>query len=328
MNDLSVLVTGANGFIGRTLCETMRIRGIGFLPVVRRRVSSDFVSAAVKDIGPSTDWRAELRNIGAVVHLAARVHAVHDSSLNPLREYRFANVESTLNLAAQCAAAGVRRFVYISSVKVNGESTREYPFSELDLPAPADPYGISKYEAEVGLQRLSRETGLEVVVIRPPLVYGSKVKANFLQLMQWVNRGVPLPLASIDNRRSLIFVENLVDVILRCIKHSEAPGHTFLVSDGHDVSIAELIRAVASAMDRQAMIFPLPPVLLRMSAILTGKKSVADRLLNSLQVDIGCAKRVLGWFPPYSFETGIDRTVRDFIETYRASEKHGAQTIV
>lgn len=315
MSESAILVTGANGFVGQALCSDMLDRGIKFLPVMRTKSSTAHQAGIVKDIHPSTSWRAELENVDTVVHLAGRVHMVHDTSPNPLRDYRLTNVDATLNLAAQAAEIGVRRFIYLSSIKVNGESTTVQPFTEASLPSPVDAYGISKYEAEQALQKLSRETGLDVVIIRPPLVYGPGVKANFLQLMRWVSRGIPLPLASVDNRRSMIFVGNLVDFILRSIIHDGAAGRTFLVSDDHDVSIAELARNLSSAMGRRPMLFSLPPAVLRLAADLCGKGAVAERLLNSLQADVRYAKRMLEWAPPYPFETGIEKTVKHFLES-------------
>jgi len=321
MSDFTILVTGASGLVGYALCSEMRERAIKFRPVIRGAVSVASQAAITKTIGPCTDWRVDLKAIDTVVHLAARVHMVRDVSVDALREYRIANVDATLNLARQCAEAGVRRFVYLSSIKVNGEWTAGRPFSVIDPAAPADPYGASKLEAEQGLHELSRETGLEVVVIRPPLVYGPRVRANFLQLMRWVSRGVPLPLASVDNRRSMVFVDNLVDLILRCVTHPDAPGRTFLVSDDHDVSVPELVRSLAAAMGKRSRLIHVPPSMLMMLARLVGKIGTAERLLNSLQVDIEQTKNVLNWTPPYTFESGIEKTVKYFLEQDRPDNK-------
>lgn len=313
------MITGAGGFVGQALCQAMQDRGIKFFGVTRTSMPTAPNSPIVQNIVPSTDWRADLENVEAVVHLAGRVHVVQDSSLDPLSAYRQANVDTTINLASQCAVVGVRRFIYVSSIKVNGELTTVQPFCESNIPAPEDPYGISKHEAELGLRKLSQETGLEVVIIRPPLVYGPRVKANFLQLMRWVHRGIPLPLASVDNRRSMVYAGNLVDLIIRCLTHDAAPGRTFLVSDDHDVSVAELVRHLAGAMGRRPMLFPLPQGALRLGAQLVGKGQMAGRLLDSLQVDIELTKRVLQWTPPYSFVAGIETTVRHFLDAERAS---------
>lgn len=315
----SIMVTGANGFVGQALCAAIWERDMPLLLVTGTNKPAIFGTTIFKKIQPSTDWHTDLKNVDAVVHLAARVHMVHDPSPDPLRDYRLVNVDATLNLATQCAAAGVRRFVYLSSIKVNGEATTDLLFSESNIPAPSDPYGISKHEAEVALRRLGQETGMEIVIIRPPLVYGPRVKANFLRLMRWVRRGIPLPLASVDNRRSMIYVGNLVDVILRCLAHNDAAGRTFVVSDGHDVSIPELIRVLASAMGRRPMLLPMPPAALRLAASLAGRGAAAERLLNSLQVDIEYTRKTLEWNPPYSFEAGIEETVRYFLDADRVS---------
>lgn len=321
MNGSRILVTGANGFVGQALCMRMQEKGIDFLPVIRTRIPDAAGSILVKDIDVSTDWLADLDKVDVVVHLAARVHMVQDSSPDPLREYRAANVGATLNLARQCAAAGVQRFIYLSSIKVNGESTGALPFASDDSPAPADPYGVSKWEAEQGLRALAQQTGLEVVILRPPLVYGPNVKANFLQLMRWVRRGIPLPLASVDNRRSMIYVGNLVDVILRCAHHENAAGQTFLVSDDHDVSVAELVRSIAFAMGQAPRLFRFPPRALLMAAGLLGRQPMAERLLQSLQVDIGLTRQRLQWTPPHSFADGIGNTARHFLATHGARSR-------
>lgn len=309
-----MLVTGASGFVGGALCQVLREAGIAFIPVVRRPMASADDSVLVADIGAATDWTAALLGVTTVVHLAARVHVLNDSSLDPLAEYRRANVGATVNLARQCARSGVKRFVYLSSLKVNGESSPVRPFIASDPPAPSDPYGISKWEAEQALRCIEQETGLEVVVIRPPLVYGPGVKANFLSLMRAVRRGIPLPLASVTaNRRSMIFVGNLVDLILCCARHPEAASRTFLASDGHDLSTAELIQSLAVCMGKRAASFPVPPALLRVAASVIGKNTIMERLLGSLQVDIQFTKKTLGWSPPYLFQNGIEQTVKHFL---------------
>lgn len=321
MNGSRILVTGAGGFVGQALCMRMQEKGIDFVPVTRRPVADAFGSTLVRNIDASTNWLVDLDKVDVVVHLAARVHMVRDASPDPLRDYRAANVEATLNLARQCAAAGVQRFIYLSSIKVNGESTGARPFASGDPPSPADPYGISKWEAEQGLRALAKQTGLGVVILRPPLVYGPNVKANFLQLMRWVRRGIPLPLASVDNRRSMIYVGNLVDVILRCLSHAGAEGQAFLVSDDHDVSVAELIRSIAFAMGQSPRLFRFPPRALLMAAGLLGRQPMAERLLQSLQVDIGLTRQRLQWTPPHSFADGIGSTVRHFLATHGARSR-------
>ncbi len=309
------MITGATGFVGQSLCATLTATQHDFKAVVRRPSPSYPYALVVPDINPQTDWRPVLHGIDIVVHLAARVHVLHDGAHDPLHEYRLTNCDSTLNLARQCAQTGVKRFIYLSSVKVNGESTGDRPFNNADLPQPCDPYGISKWEAEQGLQKIAHETGLEIVIIRPPLIYGPQVKANFLQLMRWVKYGIPLPLAGINNRRSMVFVGNLVDLIMRCAINPSAAGHTFLVSDGVDVSTSQLIRSIAHAMERRANIFTMPQDILMAGARLLGKTAVAERLFGSLQVDIQHTKETLDWGPPFSFETGIEKTVNFFKNT-------------
>jgi nucleoside-diphosphate-sugar epimerase len=318
MDKEKVLVTGANGFIGQALCISMREKNIDLVPVVRETVASLPNALIIENINPSTDWHAALVDVSVVVHLAARVHVLKDLSSDPLRDYRIANVDATLNLASQCVRCGVKRFIYLSSIKVNGESTTIRPFSAFDVPNPTDPYGISKCEAEQGLKNIALQTGLEVVIIRPPLVYGPKVKANFLQLMRLVRRRIPLPLANVGNRRSMVFVGNLVDLIIRCITCNTAVGHTFLVSDGHDVSTTALINSISLAMGKRPMLFSMPPNVLILAANVIEKKFIAERMLTSLQLDIEFTKDTLGWEPPYSFEIGIDQTVKHFLAVTRS----------
>jgi len=244
----------------------------------------------------------------AVVHLAARVHVMDEQSADPLADFRQINVAATGQLARQAVAAGVRRFVYISSIKVNGEETAPgRAFSAEDTPAPEDAYGMSKHEAEVVLRRVAQETGLEVVIIRPPLVYGPGVKGNFQTMLNWLRRGVPLPLASLHNRRSLVGVSNLCDLIRICIAHPKAANETFLVSDDHDLSTAELLSLAGRAMGHPVRLWPFPPSWLQSGAVMIGKRGVARRLCGNLQVDIGKTKSVLGWVPPVDVETGLRR---------------------
>jgi nucleoside-diphosphate-sugar epimerase len=243
-----------------------------------------------------------------VIHAAARAHIMKDEVADPLAEYRRVNVDGTLNLARQAAAAGVKRFIFISSIKVNGEQTPlGQPFTADDTPAPEDAYGISKWEAEQGLQQLATETGMEVVIIRPPLVYGPGVKGNFASMIKLVAKGLPFPLGAIHNQRSLVAVDNLVDLIITCIDHPVAANQVFLAGDGQDLSTTELLRGVAKAMGKPARLIPVPSSLLMLGATLLGKKAVAQRLLGSLQVDIAKARNLLGWEPPVSVEEGLER---------------------
>jgi nucleoside-diphosphate-sugar epimerase len=266
-------------------------------------------AAPIESIGHDTDWSAALTGIDTVIHLAARVHVMDEASGDPLTSYREVNVAGTENLARQAAAHGVRRLVFLSSVKVHGEAT-EIPYQEHIHPAPQDPYGVSKLEAETVLHQITAETGLEVVIIRPPLVYGPGVKANFLNLLKIVESGLPLPLASITNARSLVYLGNLIDAIITCTKHPKAAGQTFLVSDCKDVSTPMLIRQVANALGRPVRLFPFPPSLIHLAGNLTGKSMAVDRLLGSLVVDSGKIQQELGWKPPFTMAEGLAVTAK------------------
>jgi nucleoside-diphosphate-sugar epimerase len=256
-------------------------------------------------------------DVDIVVHCAARVHILNDQTADPLAEFRQVNVDGTLTLARQAAQAGVRRFVFLSSIKVNGEQSGDgLAFNADQRPAPSDPYGISKYEAEVGLRALARETGMEVVIIRPPLVYGPGVKANFLAMMRWLRRGVPLPLGGVtENRRSFVFLDNLVDLIVTCIDHPAAANQTFLVSDDEDLSTAALLRRMAAALGRPARLIPMPAGLITLVAKLIGRPGIAQRLCGSLQVDIGKTKTLLCWSPPVSVDEGLRITAEHLRKT-------------
>ncbi|WP_018076481.1 NAD-dependent epimerase/dehydratase family protein [Thiobacillus denitrificans] len=306
-NHSRVLVTGAAGFVGRALCSQLTGAGQAVIPAVRRG-SELQGEVVIGDIGPSTDWRLPLAGCDAVVHLAARVHMMQESVQDPLALYREINTEATLNLAQQAAQAGVRRFVFISTIKVNGEG-RDAPYRETDAATPEDPYAISKWEAEQGLRRIAQETGLEVVILRPPLVYGSGVKENFRRLLDTVARGWPLPLGAIHNRRSLLYLGNFVDAIRVCIEHPAAAGQTFLLDDGHPVSTPELVRALARAMGRPARLFPVPVGVLRLVGTMLGKRAPVARLTGSLYVDSSAIRSRLGWTPPYSLAEGLAETV-------------------
>ena len=316
----SILVTGANGFVGQRLVQALDQAGCSVRCAVRdnKLVNSSDArqSIVVGDINENTEWATSLAGVDTVVHLAARVHVMNDDSVDPLREFRSVNVEGTVKLAGKAADAGVRRLIYLSSIKVNGEQTGyedRAVFMENDLAEPCDPYAISKHEAEVQLREIERDSNLEVVIIRPPLVYGPGVKANFYKLLSWVNKGIPLPLLSIKNNRSMVSVFNLVDLIKTCIDHPQAAGETFLVSDGDDLSTAELIQHIAKAMDKPARLFSLPEWVLNSVGKVTGKSEELRRLCGSLQVDISKAERVLGWAPSVSVDEGIRRTVEWFM---------------
>jgi len=256
----------------------------------------------------ATDWSEVLQGCDVFIHSAARAHITKDEAADPLAEYRRVNVESTLNLARQAVSAGVKRFIFISSIKVNGEGTPlGMPYKASDAPTPEDAYGQSKLEAEQGLVQLASETSMEVVIIRPPLVYGPGVKGNFASMIKLIEKGLPLPLGAIHNKRSLVSIDNLVDLIIRCIDHPAAANQVFLAGDGQDLSTTELLRGVGKAMGKPARLIPLPSGLLQFGAALLGKQAMAQRLLGSLQVDISKTCELLSWKPPYTVEEGLRR---------------------
>ena len=313
-SDDTVLVTGANGFIGRALCDVLAASGRRVRQAVRMPVPSLPDAMAVGDIGADTDWRTALEGVSGVVHLAARTHVLRETATDPLTEYRKINVSATKRLARSAAAGGVRRLVFVSSVKVNGEHTEERPFTEDGAPRPKDAYGVSKWEAEQALSRIAAETGLEVVVLRPPLVYGPGVKGNFLRLMNLVARGVPLPLGAVDNRRSFIYSGNLTGAIATALDASQAAGRTYLVSDGEDVSTPDLVRGLARALGVKPRLLSLPLAALGLGATLAGKRAEFARLTGSLQVDSSRIRRELGWEPRYSLARGLEETARWFLD--------------
>lgn len=307
-----VLVTGAGGFVGRALVEAFgNINHIECIGGLRRGepIQTDYCRFVVLgDLIEQTDRSQVLEGVNVVVHAAARVHVMNDSSTDPLLEYRKSNVEATLDLAEQAANAGVRRFIFISTIKVNGERTEsEHPFSADDIPVPVDPYAISKLEAEEGLQRLSKLTGMEVVIIRPPLVYGPGVKGNFSSMVKLVRSGIPLPFGCIDNKRSLVALDNLTSLIVRCIDHPGAANQIFLAGDARDLSTTELLRVLAKVMNKPSRLIPVSGSILQWGAKLLGREAVAQRLLDSLQVDLSKNNLLLGWVPPVSVEDGLRR---------------------
>ncbi len=309
---MNCLITGAGGFVGKALCAALSLHGAVVRIAIRTLEdrTDNFEGMVVGAIDAGTEWSEALRGIVAVVHLAARVHVMNDTEADPLTAFRAVNVEGTLNLARQAAAAGVKRFVFISSVKVNGESTEPgTAFAETDSTDPQDAYAQSKHEAEQGLRQIATETGMEVVIIRPPLVYGPGVKANFAALMRAVQRGWPLPLGAVHNQRSLVALDNLVDFIITCVTHPEAANQTFLASDGQDLSTTELIRGMAKTAGVSARLLPVPVWALQAGAALVGKGDAVQRLCGNLQVDISKARRLLGWVPPVSVDEGLRRAM-------------------
>jgi nucleoside-diphosphate-sugar epimerase len=343
-----VLVTGAGGFIGRPLCKELFQRGYQVRAAMRSRgqLSTAGETVTVGAIDAGTKWDDVLRGADTVIHLAARVHVMKDKAADPLTEFLKVNLYGTANLAQQAARAGVKRLVFVSSIKVNGESTAfvstlspgpserttshstrlhnnvsqvaGYPspsegegkvaFSETDEPDPQDPYAVSKLQAEQVLQKISKETGLEVVIVRPPLVYGPGVKGNFLRLLAAIDKGVPLPLAGAHNLRSLVYVGNLVDALIACATHPAAAGQTYLVSDGEDVSTAMLVENIARTLGRSSRSFHFPPNVLRAAATMLGRAEQMDRLFGSLRVNDQKLRSELGWVPPYTLEQGLRAT--------------------
>lgn len=316
-----VMVTGGNGFIGSATIRGLLSRGI-YSPVATVRKHSDNVISnceviEIDDLQNNVNWKKNLENIDVIIHTAARVHVMNDQADDPLNEYRRVNVDGTLNLAQQAADIGVKRFIFLSSIKVNGEATfSNNPFKPEDIPRPVDPYGIAKLEAERGLFDIADQSGMEVVCIRPTLVYGSGAKGNFSTLLWLVKQRIPLPLAgATNNRRSLVALGNLVDLLIRCIEHPKAGNQTFLVSDGEDVSTADLICRIGHALGQRALLINIPLSILEIVAKVFGKTEEAQRLLTSLQVDISKTCELLDWKPPLSLDDGLDAAVNQRVKS-------------
>ena len=319
-----ILITGATGFVGGTVMRELLRLGVPVIAGVRK--NSGLVPSTVKQIkisalSSNTDCMPALECVDVVIHAAARVHVMGDSAADPLTEFRKVNTAGTLNLARQAADAGVRRFVFISSIKVNGEMTSvEQPFKPNDQRIPTDPYGLSKYEAEQGMLAIARETEMEVVIIRPPLVYGPGVKANFASMMKWMDKNIPLPFGAVHNKRSLVALDNLVSFIIHCADYKKTPqaaNQVFLISDGEDVSTTELLQKVAKAFGKKALLLPIPVSLMTLAAKLLGKGDVANRLFGSLQVDSSKARELLGWEPVITMDEQLNKTA----DAYLAKKK-------
>jgi nucleoside-diphosphate-sugar epimerase len=308
------LITGAQGFVGSRLMEYLRFWQPDLVVSTPSRSEFSVFSGPghvkIDAIGPHTDWTQAVSGADIVIHLAARVHVMEDVSEDPLAEYRLVNVDGTLNLARQAADAGVRRFIFLSSIKVNGEATPPGEFFTEDLkPKPVDPYGISKYEAEEGLKAICEQTGMEYVIIRPPLIYGPGVKANYLKLVQAVKKGFPLPFGCINNKRSMLALDNLIDFIVLAANDPRAANQTFLLSDGQDLSSKDLVIKIALALGLAPRVLSVPTTLLKVLGFFLGKRAAIERLLGSLQIDSSKARVLLDWKPPISVDEGIARTV-------------------
>lgn len=319
ISKLNILITGASGFVGRALMKRLQVdqrfsarAAVRSLSGLNRTEGADLIETG--DLGSIVDWQTALQEIDVVVHLAARAHMMQDTAADPLAEHRKINVEGTLNVARQAQNAGVKRFIFLSTIKVNGEQTPlGRPFRAEDHPSPVDAYAISKREAEDGLRELCSNSTMEFVIIRPPLVYGPGVKGNFLTLLRWLDKGLPLPLASIHNKRSLVAVDNLVDLIVTCIDHSAAANQTFLVSDSEDLSTPELLKRTAAAIGTRVYLMRAPVGLLHFAAQCFGKTAAIHRLCGSLQLDTGKTRERLGWQPPVDVDQALHATARYYL---------------
>lgn len=329
---MTILLIGATGFVGSTLTQHLHQQGYSLIAAVRRlsnTLPNTIKQTPTGDLLPNTDWTGTLHNMDTVIHLAARVHIMYDTAADPLAEFRHTNTAATLNLAQQAAAAGIRRFIYLSSIKVNGETTQQgQPFTPDDTLHTThplrekgsgweglDPYAQSKQEAEQGLHTIAQQTGMEVVIIRPPLVYGANAKGTFNQLIKTVASGIPLPLGSIHNQRSLVALPNLIDLITTCIHHPAAANQTFLVADGEDLSTTELLKRLSKALGKKPRLLPVPQKLLETSLNLIGKRAIAQRLCGNLQIDISKTRDLLGWTPPVSVDEALRQTAQAYLQS-------------
>ncbi|UOG92020.1 MAG: SDR family oxidoreductase [Candidatus Thiothrix sulfatifontis] len=325
----NILLTGSTGFIGSSLTQHLHQKGYSIIAAVRQisdAFSPDIKQVSVTDLLPSTNWTSAINKVDTIIHLAARAHILKDQATDPLAAFRETNTYATLNLAQQAANAGVRRFIFISSIGVNGNQTYAQPFTADDDITPLapcgrgaegeglhTPYAISKHEAEIGLRQLATETGMEIVIIRPPLVYGANAPGNFGQLIKTVAHGIPLPLGNIHNQRSLVALPNLIDLITTCIDHPAAANQTFLVSDGEDLSTTELLQRLSRALGKPARLLPIPQSWLETALTLVGKRAIAQRLCGNLQVDISKTRDLLGWIPPVSVDAALRQTAQAYL---------------
>jgi nucleoside-diphosphate-sugar epimerase len=322
INNQMVLVTGANGFLGGALCKALSDK-MSVRKAVRQASTRGLIAGSAEvngELSDTFDWSSALSGVTTVVHCAARVHVFRETAEDPLKEFRAINVHGTMNLALQAVKSAVRRFIFVSSIGVSGGETHANPFLVSGAYAPHTPYAVSKFEAEVALRTLAEETGLEVVIIRPPLIYGPNAPGNFASLLKFLENGIPLPLGSVvHNRRSFVYIDNMVDLIVTCISHSNAANQTFQVSDGESLSTVALLRLMGEALGKPARLFPVPVAMLKLAAWLLGKPGVAQRLCSSLEVDIGMTRELLGWEPPISVDDGLRRTAEHWKALQQAS---------
>ena len=317
-----IIVTGASGFVGRALCSrlvdmNLNVRGTLLVSENPSELVSGVEPTVIEPVGSDTSWGNALAGIDIVIHLAARVHIMRETSSDPLKEFRIVNTLGTERLVREAVMAGVKRFIFMSTIGVNGDNSGDSPYTESSQPKPHNPYSVSKYEAEQALWRLSAETGMEVVIVRAPLVYGPGNPGNFFLLLKFALKGIPLPLSLIRNKRSLIYIGNLVDALAICAIHPNAAGKTYLVSDGEDVSTPDLIRRTATALCIPARLLPLPVFFIRLAGKLTGKSAAVNRLIGSLTVDSSKIRRELGWKPPFNMDDGLQATAQWFKQTCR-----------
>ncbi len=308
-----ILVTGGSGFVGRSLLECLAKKPYSLIVATRKNANEILTGTAfvIQGFDQATDWSQGLQGVQTVIHLASRVHVMNDTALDPLEEFRKVNVAGTIRLAEQAAQAGIKRFIFISSIGVNGDYTVN-PFCADDPPNPLEPYAISKYEAEQSLQKLSKEYGFELVIIRPPLVYGANAPGNFGKLVKLIAKGYPLPLGAIKNKRSLVSINNLISLIMVCIEHPLASNQIFLVSDDEDISTTDLLRRVARVLSVPARLIPVPMVFLQLAAKMLRKEKLVQKVCGSLQLDISKTKELLAWTPLESVDQGLSQILRSF----------------